>query len=58
MLSAFDMQSFVKQANRFSAAATSATSSEDEQHQYSGSSDESEEFGSKFFHQAAARSCK
>uniref|UniRef100_A0A8W7PPN3 Chromatin-remodeling ATPase INO80 n=1 Tax=Anopheles coluzzii TaxID=1518534 RepID=A0A8W7PPN3_ANOCL len=56
MLSAFDMQSFVKQANRFSAAATSATSSEDEQHQYSGSSDESEEFGSKFFHQAAARS--
>uniref|UniRef100_A0A182PRF4 Chromatin-remodeling ATPase INO80 n=1 Tax=Anopheles epiroticus TaxID=199890 RepID=A0A182PRF4_9DIPT len=56
MLSAFDMQGFVRQAKCFSAAATSATSSEDEQNQYSGSSDESEEFGSKFFHQAAARS--
>uniref|UniRef100_A0A182K429 Chromatin-remodeling ATPase INO80 n=1 Tax=Anopheles christyi TaxID=43041 RepID=A0A182K429_9DIPT len=56
MLSAFGMQGFVRQAKRFSAAAKSATSSEDEQNQYSGSSDESEEFGNKFFHQAAARS--
>uniref|UniRef100_A0A182MB26 Chromatin-remodeling ATPase INO80 n=1 Tax=Anopheles culicifacies TaxID=139723 RepID=A0A182MB26_9DIPT len=56
MLSAFGMEGFVKQAHRFAAAVPSDSSSDEEPHQYSGSSDESEEFGSKFYHQAAARS--
>uniref|UniRef100_A0A182QXK5 Chromatin-remodeling ATPase INO80 n=1 Tax=Anopheles farauti TaxID=69004 RepID=A0A182QXK5_9DIPT len=56
MLSAFGMEGFLKQAERLSAAVPSISSSDDEQQQYSGSSDESEDFGSKFVHQAAARS--
>ncbi|XP_052896309.1 chromatin-remodeling ATPase INO80 [Anopheles moucheti] len=56
MLSAFGMAGYVRQAQRLSAAVASDFSSDEEQNQYSGSSDESEEFGSKFYHQAAARS--
>uniref|UniRef100_A0A182SK95 Chromatin-remodeling ATPase INO80 n=1 Tax=Anopheles maculatus TaxID=74869 RepID=A0A182SK95_9DIPT len=56
MLSAFSMGGFVKQAQRLSTAVASQSSSDEEQNQFSDSSDESEEFGNKFFHQAAARS--
>uniref|UniRef100_A0A182NLU5 Chromatin-remodeling ATPase INO80 n=1 Tax=Anopheles dirus TaxID=7168 RepID=A0A182NLU5_9DIPT len=56
MLSAFGMEGFLKQAERLSVAVPSVSSSDEEQQQYSGSSDESEDFGSKFVHQAAARS--
>ncbi|XP_053663949.1 chromatin-remodeling ATPase INO80 [Anopheles marshallii] len=56
MLSAFDMVGYVTQAQHLSSAVATDFSSEDEQNHYFGSSDESEEFGSKFFHQAAARS--
>uniref|UniRef100_A0A182YJ33 Chromatin-remodeling ATPase INO80 n=1 Tax=Anopheles stephensi TaxID=30069 RepID=A0A182YJ33_ANOST len=56
MLSAFSMAGFVRQAQRLSRTVPSASSSDEEQHQFSDSSDESEEFGNKFFHQAAARS--
>uniref|UniRef100_A0A182WM91 Chromatin-remodeling ATPase INO80 n=1 Tax=Anopheles minimus TaxID=112268 RepID=A0A182WM91_9DIPT len=56
MLSAFGMVGFVKQTQRLSVAVASDSSSDEEPNQYSGSSDESEEFGSKFYHRAAARS--
>uniref|UniRef100_A0A182IV63 Chromatin-remodeling ATPase INO80 n=1 Tax=Anopheles atroparvus TaxID=41427 RepID=A0A182IV63_ANOAO len=55
MLSAFSMDRFMKQSENLCSAVASASSS-DEEPQYSGSSDDSDEFGSKFFHQAAARS--
>ncbi|KFB50887.1 AGAP005035-PA-like protein [Anopheles sinensis] len=55
ILSAFSMEGFMRQSESHCSAVASVLSSDEEQ-QYSGSSDDSDEFGSKFVHQAAARS--